>query len=301
MAPRMHRDEISSDADLVRALLTAQQPQWADRPITPVASTGTDNALYRLGDDLVARLPLRPSSTATIERERTWLPVLAPHLPLAVPVPLAKGAPTDDYPWPWSVLPWLPGDDGTTAPIDAHRTARELARFLRALRAVDAAGGPPPGRDNYGRGAPLATRDASTRQAIRASQDVIDAGAAMAAWEAALRVPPWEHPSVWIHGDVAAGNLLFEGGSPSAVIDWGALGVGDPACDVMVAWELFGVETRGVFRAELGVDDATWERSRGWALSSAAMALSYYQGTNPFIVDQALRKLQAVLDRSDGP
>lgn len=293
MAPKMHHDEIDSDVDLVRRLLAAQQPRWVDLPIEPVASTGTDNTLYRLGDDMVVRLPLRPSSTMPVDKEHRWLPVLAPHLPLAIPVPLARGEPIDGYPWPWSVYPWFEGQDATKARFDRRQASWDLARFVAALHSIDATGGPAP--SSAGRGVPLAERDDDTRHAIIASRDLIDTDAVTAAWEQALWAPAWDRPPAWIHGDIAAGNLLIRNGRLSAVIDWGALGVGDPACDLIVAWELFDAESREVFRAELGVDDATWARSRGWALSTAIIALPYYQDTNPFMAAQARHKLAVVL------
>ena len=295
----MHDDQIDSDADVVRRLLRTQQPQWADLPIVRMSSTGTDNAMYRVGDDLVARLPLRPASTLPIDKEHRWLPVLAPHLPLTIPIPVAMGEPTADFPWPWSVYPWLPGEDAITACFDRDVAAVDLARFLRALWSVDPTGGPAPSGANFDRGVPLRTRDAGTRAAIAAVRDVVDADAATAAWDAALAAPDWAAPGVWVHGDIAAGNLLVRDGRLASVLDFGCLGIGDPACDVLVAWELFDGRSRDRFRAELDVDDATWARGRGWALSTAVGALAYYETTNPFMAEQGRRKLAAVLaDRS---
>lgn len=295
MRARMHDDEIDHDVEIVRELLAAQQPQWADLPIAFVPSTGTDNALYRLGDDLVVRLPLRPGSTRQIDRVHRWLPVLAPHLPLRVPVPVATGAPTDRFPWSWSVCSWLPGEDATTADLDHDRAVRDLAAFIVALRNIDATGGPRPSAANFGRGVPLAQRDAETRRWTEKARGLVDTAAVTAAWDEALAAPPWDGPPVWLHGDIAAGNLLVQDGRLSAVIDWGAAGVGDPACDLIVAWELFDAPTRALLRAELAIDDATWARGRGWALSTAIIALPYYQHTNAFMADQARRKLAAVL------
>ena len=299
MATGMHDDEIDSDADLVRRLLRAQQPQWAALPIVGVASTGTDNAMYRLGDDMVVRMPIRPSAVAPIDKEHRWLPVLAPRVPLAIPVPLARGEPSDEFPWPWSVYPWLDGDDATTAPFDRGDAARDLAAFLRALQSIDPADGPEPSGANFWRGVPLRFRDDLTRGAIAAWTHLFDADAITAAWDDAMRAPTWDRPPVWVHGDVAAGNLLVQDGRVAAVIDFEALAVGDPACDVAVAWELFDAESRHEFRRELGVDDATWARGRGWALSTALLALPYYEHTNAFMVAQAKHKLAEVLaDRS---
>lgn len=295
MAPRMHHDQIESDVGVVRRLLAAQQPQWADLPVERVPSTGTDNALYRLGADMVVRLPLRPTSSAPVEKELRWLPVLAPRLPLAVPVPLAKGAPSEAFAWPWSVYRWFEGQDATVARFACGQAAVDLARFIAALHAIDPRGGPSPDAPNAGRGVPLVERDGETRRAISASRHLVEGDAVTAVWDEALSAPPWDRPPVWVHGDLAAGNLLVREGRLSAVLDWGALAVGDPACDVMVAWELFGAGSREVFRAELAVDDATWARSRGWALSTAIIALPYYLHTNAFMARQAQHKLAVVL------
>jgi aminoglycoside phosphotransferase (APT) family kinase protein len=292
----VHPDEIDSDSDLVRRLLRAHQQQWVDLPIERVPSTGTDNALYRLGDDMVVRLPLRPSSVGPATKEYRWLPVLAPHLPLEIPVPLARADPTDGYPWPWSVYRWCEGEDATQGLGDLRQSAFDLAGFIAALHSLDPDGGPEPGADNFWRGVPLRTRDRDTRRAIGALHGLVDTAAVTAAWEEALGVPTWGRPPVWIHGDIAAGNLLVRNGRLGAVIDWGCVGIGDPACDLIVAWELFDAESREVLRAELAVDDATWARGRGWALSTALGALSYYRDTNPFMAAQAWRKLGAVLD-----
>jgi aminoglycoside phosphotransferase (APT) family kinase protein len=292
----MHADEIATDAGLVRRLLAAQFPRWADLPIERVVSSGTDHAIYRLGDALAARLPLRPSAAGQVEKEHRWLPLLAPLLPLAVPVPLARGTPGEGYPWPWSVCPWLEGEEAPRERIaDPSEAADALAGFVLALQRIDATGGPPPGEHNFFRGVPLATRDARTRDALARLRGVIDTAAAAAAWEAALRAPAWDGAPVWIHGDLRSGNLLAVRGRISAVIDFGGLGVGDPACDLIVAWELLSAEDRERFRAALGVDHATWARGRGWALSVALIGLPYYLETNADFVRYARRMLDEVL------
>ena len=238
----MHPDQLDVDAPLVRRLLAAQFPQWAELPLEPVEPAGTDNAIYRLGEDLVVRLPSTPRTEATLEKERTWLPKLAPHLPLAVPVPVAEGA------------------------------------------------------HNFFRGEPLAERDAEVRRSLAALRDEVDVRAVTALWEAALAAPAWQRPPVWIHGDLDARNLLVERGRLSAVIDFGSAGVGDPACDVMVAWKVLSADSRERFRGALSIDDATWERGRGWALSQGLGALAYYTPeTNPVLVREARRWLPDVL------
>ncbi len=289
----MHADEVDTDASLVRRLVAGQFPEWADLPIEPVLLGGTDNALYRLGDDLVVRLPRHERTVGTLEMERRWLPRLAPLLPLAVPVPVAEGVPADGYPWTWSIYQWLDGETATTERIaDLGEAAIDLAAFVGALQRIDAAGGPPPSVHNAFRGVPLATRDKSTRASIAALASTIDTAAATDAWEAALRAPEWDRSPVWIHGDLDARNLLAREGRLTAVIDWGCLGVGDPACDVAVAWKMLDADARDIFRTALSVDDATWTRGRGWVLSQALNALSYYTlETNAVLVREAERWL----------
>jgi aminoglycoside phosphotransferase (APT) family kinase protein len=294
---RMHPDEVETDATLVRRLLAEQFPDWADLPIESVEPRGTDNALYRLGDDLVARLPSRGRTVQTLVKEREWLPRLAPHMPLEVPIPLAVGAPAEGYPWTWSIYRWLEGENATDSRIaDLGEAATDLARFLRALQRIDASGGPPPGEHNFDRGAPLETRDEQVRSAIVALRQGIDVDAATGVWEQALRAPEWDRPPVWVHGDLDARNLLVKEGRLRAVVDFGCLGVGDPAYDVGIAWKILSAETRDLFRSALAVDDATWTRARGLVLSQALGAPTYYTvETNPVLVTEARRWLENVL------
>jgi aminoglycoside phosphotransferase (APT) family kinase protein len=295
-APRMHADEADIDSELVCRLLASQFPHWADLPLQPVVSAGTDNAMYRLGNDMAIRLPRVQSAAGQIDKEHHWLPRLAPHLPLAIPVPLAKGSPAEGYPWSWSIYRWLEGDNATNAPVsDLHQAARDLGRFVTALQQVDPQGGPQPGRHNFFRGEPLKRRDEETRQTIDSLDGVIDAAAAMAAWEAAMQVPEWHGKPVWIHGDLQSGNLLTVDGRLSAVIDFGGLAVGDPAGDLIVAWNLLNAETRQTFRAALSVDDETWARGRGWTLTIGVVALAYYQVTNPVLAEISRYSIEQVL------
>jgi len=292
----MHADEVATDAALVRRLLAAQFPDWVTLPIERVRSAGTDHAIYRLGDELAARLPRIDRVREQVHKEHEWLPRLARHLPLAVPVPLAKGEPGEGYPWHWSVCRWLEGENATHKRLtDLGHAAIALAEFVAALQRIDPTGGPAPGVHNFFRGVPLALRDERTREAIEALHGVVDTRAATAAWEAALAAPAWRGAPVWIHGDLSAGNLLAVRGRLSAVIDFGGLAVGDPACDLIAAWSLFSGRARDVFRAALAVDDATWARGRGWALSVSLIALPYYRNTNPAIVAEATRTIDEVL------
>ncbi|HMQ31807.1 MAG TPA: aminoglycoside phosphotransferase family protein [Chloroflexaceae bacterium] len=229
---------------LVAQLLAEQFPHWADLPITPAVPQGWDNRTFRLGDELSVRLPSAQGYTPQVEKEHRWLPYLAPRLPLPIPVPLAQGAPGAGYPWPWSVYRWLAGRAAQPGHIaDLSAFAADLAVFLNALQQIDPAGGPPPGPHSFFRGAPLDVYDDETRRAISAVCDLIDADAATRLWEAGLATP-FHRPPVWFHGDVAANNLLVREGRLSAVIDFGCCGVGDPACDLVIAWtRLFALES----------------------------------------------------------
>jgi aminoglycoside phosphotransferase (APT) family kinase protein len=295
MTANMHANEVQTDAQLVGRLLAAQFPQWADLPLTPVSSAGTDNALYRLGSDMVVRLPRIDWAVGQAEKERRWLPRLAPHLPLAIPEQLAMGEPGQGYPWPWSIYRWLPGESATLEGLnDPCQAAGQLARFVTALWQIDTTDGPPAAEHNL-RGAPLALRDERTRAAIAALAGVIDVRRATAVWEAALAAPAWEREPVWFHGDLLSGNVLVEQGHLSAVIDFGGLAVGDPACDLMIAWSLFSGMSREVFRVETAVDEATWLRGRGCALSQAVIFIPYYWHTNPTGVKNARRMIAELL------
>jgi aminoglycoside phosphotransferase (APT) family kinase protein len=296
MTGKMHSDEVETDPSLVSRLLADQFPQWANLPIEPVESSGTDNAIYRLGEHMAARLPRIPGGTGTIDKELRWLPKLAPLLPVAISQPLAKGSPGQGYPWHWSVHRWLDGESVNVERMaDPVGLAQDLGGFVAALRRIDTAAGPIPEQEGS-RGLPLARRDAATRDAIVALDGVVDPRAVTAAWEAALRAPTWQRPGVWIHGDLLSGNVLVDGsGRLSAVIDFGCMTVGDPACDVMAGWTLFSAEGREAFRSAIAVDDATWARGRGWALSFALIALPYYMHTNPVFVRDARHVIREVL------
>ena len=288
----MHADEIETDVPLVRRLLAAQFPEWAGLPIERVRSAGTDNALYRLGEDLVVRLPRIHWAVDGVGKDMLWLPKLAPLLPVAVPVPLAKGEPAEDYPWTWGVYPWLAGENPAIDSVpDAKSLTNEVADFVKALHRVDLAGGPAARR-----GRPLAeVQDEEARAALAELKGMIDVDAATAAWNAAIQAPPWTGRPVWVHGDLLAGNLLLEGRRLTGVIDWGGVGIGDPACDLIVAWGLLPRDLRPAFRAKLGVDDETWARGRGWALSIGLIALPYYKDTNPVLAATARQLIREVL------
>ena len=294
-AKKMHADEVDINVSLVRRLITTQFPHWSDLPIKPVEVGGVDNRTFHLGPHMTVRLPSAARYAPQVEKEHRWLPKLAPLLPLPIPVPLAKGAPAEGYPWRWSVYRWLEGETATAGRIaDPRRFATALAEFLTALYRVDPAGGPPPGPHNFFRGGPLTVYDAETRRAIAALDGRIDIDAASAVWEAALGAT-WHGSPVWFHGDIADGNLLVKGGRLSAVIDFGTSGVGDPSCDLAITWTLFGGESRDAFRAALRLGDATWARGRGWTLWKVLITLAEHVGTNPLEAERARRVIDEVL------
>lgn len=254
---------------LVRQLVAAQFPQWAGLPITSVEVDGWDNRSFRLGQEMIVRLPSAEGYAAQVVKEQEWLPRLAPHLPLPIPVPLAMGRPTADFLWPWSIYRWLDGEIATVGRIASlPEFAGALARFLIALQRIDATGGPPPGTHNFYRGGSLAIYDGESRQAIDALEGKIDTAAATVVWEAAMAAT-WQGASVWVHGDVASGNLLVKDGRLSAVIDFGCSAVGDPACDLTIAWTFLSGLGREQLRSAFPANESTWARARGWALWKA--------------------------------
>jgi aminoglycoside phosphotransferase (APT) family kinase protein len=290
--PRMHVDELEVEIPLVRGLLAEQFPEWADLSLEPVVPRGTDHAIFRLGEDKSVRLPRIEWAVGQADKEHEWLPRLAPHLPLAIPRPLAVGLPGEGYPWRWAVHTWLPGEPATAERLrDQRETATDLARFVVALREIDTTGAP-----LAGRGEPLATRDGPTRDWIAKLDGVVDAAAVTAMWEEALAAPDWDGPPQWVHGDLDSRNLLACDGRLSGLVDFGGLGVGDPACDIGTAWKMFSGEARELFRSTLALDDATWARARGHVLSQSLGALSYYTlENNAVLVLEGRRWLDEVL------
>jgi len=286
----MHADEVHVDQRLVRRLLAAQFPQFAGLPLTIVEPWGTDNGIWRLGDDLVIRLPRIHWAAAQVEHEAAWLPRLAPHLPVAIPEPVAIGEATSDYPYRWAVHRWLPGTPAVLDRLDPIRFAHDLAAFIRSLQGVDARDAPPA----RGRARPLHEYDTSTRHAMKGAHRLIDADVAVQVWEDALRAEPHPGPPVWVHGDLE-GNCLVDCGRLSGVIDWGSSCAGDPAVDIQVVWSpLFTERSLRACIEALGVDDATLARSRGASINQACAALPYYLNTHSEIVARSRHKLQAL-------
>lgn len=283
----MHPEDTIADEGLVRRLLHAQFPAWADLALERVEHSGTDHTIYRLGGDLSMRLPRIDWSAPQPARDHQWLPLLAPHLPVAISTPVALGQPDDGYRYEWSVHRWLPG---TNPERSSPSVARDLAAFTTALQSVDTAGG-----WLSFRGGPLRPRDEQVRVNLLALGDLVDEAAVLAAWERALAAPEWDGPPVWVHGDLTEGNVLVDGDRLVGVIDFGPLGIGDPAIDLQPAWALLDGTDRETFRRASGCDDATWQRGRGWALSVALSAWPYYRRTNPGIVARSRKMIDAVL------
>ncbi|WP_327739696.1 aminoglycoside phosphotransferase family protein [Streptomyces nojiriensis] len=294
-AQMMHPGAHPVDEDLVRRLIAGQFPRWAGLSVERLPSGGTVNEMYRLGDGMVVRLPMLAGGAEDVATEREWLPRLAPRLPTAVPEPLGAGEPAEGYPWSWSVYRWLAGENPEAGALhEPVALARDLAAFVAAMRSITL-----PAPPKAYRGGPLALLDAPTRAAIGElrgiSEEGVDCDAVAAVWEDALRAPEWDGPPVWLHADLMPGNLLVDGGRLTSVIDFGCTGVGDPACDLFPAWNLLPAGARTVFREELGVDDATWRRGRGRALSQALNALPYYRTTNRTMAANARYVIREVL------
>ncbi|MFG2527711.1 aminoglycoside phosphotransferase family protein [Streptomyces sp. NPDC048516] len=283
------------DDDLVRRLIAGQFPQWVGLTVERFPSGGTVNAMYRLGEGMVVRLPLVKGGARDISMEQEWLPRLASRLPTAIPEVLGAGEPAEGYPWPWSVYRWRAGENPEAGALsEPVPLAGDLAGFVTAMRNITL-----PQAPRAHRGGPLASLDASTRAAIEElrgiPQEAVDCDAVAAVWEDALRTPDREGPPVWLHADLMPGNLLVDGGRLTSVIDFGCMGLGDPACDLFPAWNLLPADAREAFREALGVDDATWHRGRGRALSQALIALPYYRTTNPAMAHNARHVIRAVL------
>jgi aminoglycoside phosphotransferase (APT) family kinase protein len=288
--PRMHDDEIETDTGLVRRLLVSQYPRWADLPIERIRSAGTDNAMYRLGEDLAVRLPRIRWAVENVAKEWRWLPVLAPHLPLAVPLPVAKGDPEAIFPYPWSIVRWLPGETATLDRLDDPiQAALDLAAFVRALQTIDPTGG-----STHHRGFPVRLQEQGVQTGVAGLRGELDGDAVLEAWSRVIGAPDYDGTARWFHGDLAYLNLLAEHGKLTAVIDWGTCGVGDPAIETIIAWSLFPPDARQAYRDALGFDDATWERGKGWVLTGV-FGIPYYRDTNPVLVADKITAIEAVL------
>ena len=288
-------DRIVVSTEQVRALVDSQFPQWAGLDIQPVELSGWDNRSFRLGDDMLIRMPSAARYVAQVEKEHRWLPALAPLLPFPIPAPLALGQPGQGYPFRWSVYRWLEGEPLARHldRVDLSTIAIDVAAFLRALHGVDASDGPPAGAHNFHRGGSLSVYDGEAKASAVRLADEVDQALAMEIWQLALS-SHWRKQGVWVHGDIAEGNLLVKDGRLSAVIDFGSSGVGDPSSDLILAWNVLDAESRAVFRRALELDEATWQRGRGWALWKALIVLDAERGRNDKMAEWSRRTIREV-------
>lgn len=287
----MHKDEIEINTTLVRQLLSSQFPEWADLPIHVIKPEGTDNSMYKLGLDKVVRLPRIERAVPSLETEFKWLPKLAPHLPISIPVILGKGNPEAFYPFPWMVCRYLEGKSPVIGKmLNHHQTAIDLGNFVVEMQKITL-----PGGAKSNRGKPLSEKDQEVREAISLSQDTYDPALLTKIWDACLEIGKWTGKPVWVHGDLHGGNVLARDGKITAVVDFGLAGIGDPACDMMPAWTLLTSETREIFRSIVQPDNATWIRGLGWGLSYI-VAYPYYRNTNSALANIAKRTVDEVLN-----
>lgn len=288
----MHENEFEIDELLVCALLKSQCSHWANLPLKFIESSGTDNALFRLGNEYVVRLPRIDWATESINKEYEWVPQLTRFLKIPISTPLFKGNPYPPYPWPWLLTRWNEGHNPHFEKEDAYKQlAKDLANFLNELHGINLSNGPASRR-----GVSLKEVDAETRQAIGELEGEIDSPRITFLWDQLSNTAPWNKDPVWVHGDFLPGNILVQNNRLSAVIDFSDVGIGDPACDLIIAWSLLNAHSRKYFKENLkNIDDDTWARGRGWALSIALIILPYYKDTNPTIVKLAQRMIENVL------
>jgi aminoglycoside phosphotransferase (APT) family kinase protein len=284
-------DEPEITLSMVADLIAEQFPQWARLPIRPVEFSGWDNRTFHLGETMSIRLPSAERYAPQTLKEQEWLPKLAPNLSFPIPKPLALGKPSKNYPWHWSVYEWIEGVGANTLQGEHFvNFSLDAAKFLNELRRIDVAGGPLAGAHNFYRGASPLVYDAETRSAIARLSGLVHPDAAIGVWEKAIS-SEWRMPPVWVHGDFSPGNLLVKSGQLGAVIDFGSLGVGDPACDLVIAWTFLTRESRKIFMANLGLDADTWDRARGWGLWKALITLVQLEDKS---CPEALKNLQVV-------
>lgn len=289
----LHTNEYQITKEIVATLLQAQCPQWTELPLEPIKSAGTDNVLFRLGRDLVVRLPKIDWATNSIHKEYVWVPQLAKHLNTPISEPIFEGKADENYPWPWMIVKWNEGENPDFEKENEYeKLAIDLAQFINQLHAVPLSDGP-----LSRRGTPLKSVDAETRAAIASLQDDIDVEAMAELWNSLSQLPEWTQEPVWVHGDLLPGNILVKNNRVSAVIDFSDVGVGDPAADLIVAWSLLNKNSRKIFRENLkNIDDITWKRGKGRALSIALIILPYYKNTNPILTAVAKNIIRQILN-----
>ncbi|WP_237370575.1 aminoglycoside phosphotransferase family protein [Rhizobium sp. SL42] len=288
-------DRLDISEPLVRALVADQFPQWADLPVRKVAPGGWDNQTFRLGETMSVRLPSAEAYAAQVTKEQPILAVLAPQLSLPIPTVLARGKASSLYPFAFGIHGWITGEPAMTAPIaDMNGFADRLSGFIKTLHQADTNGGPAAGQHNFHRGGDLGIYGAETVAAIAELGDEIDGKAATAIWNEAIS-SRWERPPLWVHGDLAPGNLLVADGQLAAVIDFGTAAIGDPACDLALAWSFLDGEARARFRAALPLDAATWQRARGWVLWKTLITTVEMRRSGSPTLDEQRRILAVIL------
>lgn len=292
----LSNQKLIIDKKLVRSLVDNQFPQWKNLSIRPVSQSGWDNRTFHLGENMLVRMPSDTHYALQVTKEQHWLPILAPLLPLSIPSPIAMGIPQDEYPWHWSVYRYLLGESASTAHItDLNQFAKTLATFLNVFQKINTTNGPVAGLHSFYRGGLLSIYDAETRQAIGTLKDKIDQDIATEIWEEALKTT-WQDLPVWVHGDLSSGNLLVQDGQLSAVIDFGQLAIGDPACDLAITWTFFKDKSREIFRKSLQLDSNTWARGRAWTLWKALITAAGITNPNDTEAKECWRIIHDVIN-----
>ena len=267
---------------LASRLIADQFPEYAHLPITSVKKQGHDNRTYRLGDTMLIRMPTAGSYALKVSKEQELLPRIKPYLTVAIPEPIKMGHPSSYYPFHFSIYKWLQGSSANSLRIDESNLealALQLANFLKELQALKKIHGPAPDQHNWWRGDHVSVYDDGARKQIHALSGIIDKDKAIELWEQACKTR-WHKDPVWIHGDFASGNLIIKDGELSGVIDFGGMGVGDPACDLVIAWTLLHGKSRKLFKKTIELDDDTWVRAKAWALWKATYELCQIQDKN---------------------
>lgn len=287
--------KIDITEDLVKKLIEEQFPQYAHLPIKVVPLQGWDNRTFRLGEEMLVRLPSAESYVRQVEKEHKWLPILSSYLSLPIPDPIALGKPSKAYPWKWSIYKWLEGKSANSVEMGEEtlqNIAVQLAHFLNKLHQFAPTDAPTPGLHNCWRAAHTSVYDSDTRALIKNLNHLIDSKKATSLWKKAIS-SKWNKDPVWVHGDVASGNILVKDNNLSAVIDFGCIGVGDPACDLTIAWTFFKNKSREIFKKAIDLDSNTWVRARGWALWKALYELSVLKDQSS---SEALVQIQIIKD-----